>query len=179
MFLYWPADYTLSRLLYGYLLTSSYTEFPLRKVNGLLAEWFERCDFEAQNLLPMAAVMNYKEISDLWMLGWPIQFNGTFCNIMRSRIISLHKTAAWNYIVLVVFSGIYPYSVSPKDLEKKTGHVYFATQMLLPCGLLCVWMPRDLGFRCNIVCVGHTWPFVLIEKSISHRDYTVCENGGQ
>ena len=61
-------------------------------MTGLLAEWFERFELEAQNPLPMTAVITfctgeYKEITDLRTLGWPIQINWTFLNILKSRII--------------------------------------------------------------------------------------------
>ena len=38
--------------------------------------------------LATAVVIHYQEISDLRKLGWPIQINRTFCNILRSRIIT-------------------------------------------------------------------------------------------
>ena len=61
-------------------------------MTGLLAEWYERCELEAQNPLPMTAVNIF---SQLWIsgnihlqtLGWPIQINGTFWNILKSHII--------------------------------------------------------------------------------------------
>ena len=46
-----------------YLLTLSYTQFPLRKVNGILVELYERCELVAQNSLPMAVVIHFLQRS--------------------------------------------------------------------------------------------------------------------
>src|SRR4029434_2099721 len=38
-----------------------------------------------------------KEITDLRMLGWPIQIYGTFWNILKSRIISIYTVYVCMY----------------------------------------------------------------------------------
>src|SRR4029434_8108232 len=65
----------------------------LRLMTRLLAECYERCELEAQNPLPMTAVNIFSQRSisrniHLRTLGCPIQINGTFWNILKSRIIT-------------------------------------------------------------------------------------------
>ena len=38
---------------------------------------------------------HYKEITDLPTVGWPLQFSGTFCNILKSHII-INLIQKWN-----------------------------------------------------------------------------------
>src|SRR4029434_4382851 len=83
-----------------------YNEFQLQKVNGLFVAWYERCELEAQNPLPMTAVniFSQRRISrniHLRTLGWPIQINCTFWNILKSRIINIYT------VYVYVFSCVW------------------------------------------------------------------------
>ena len=71
-----------------YLLTSSYTQFLLQKVNGLLVEWYERCKLETQNHCQWhpsffaAVIIKKYQTSECW--DGP--FSGTFFfNILRGH----------------------------------------------------------------------------------------------
>ena len=71
------------------LLDTNYYEFPLQKVNALLAELYERCELETQNLF----VTNGRGHSFFEALvitkyrTWERWINGPLCRILKSCII--------------------------------------------------------------------------------------------
>ena len=90
-----------------YLLTSHYNEFPFKKVNGLLVKLYERCELEAQNPLPMAAVLikNY-QISERW--------GGPFKSLYIALLYVPSQFTCYTYMALkltVNFDGLDGYNL--------------------------------------------------------------------